>query len=34
VLPEADELNSSALDRAVLEVSFPVLQEVPGRYLA
>jgi hypothetical protein len=34
VLPEADELNISALDRAALEVSFPALREALSRYLA
>ena len=34
VLPEADELNISALDRAALEVSFPALREALSRHLA
>ena len=34
VLPEADELNISALDRAALDVSFPALREVLSRHLA
>ena len=34
VLPEADELNISALDRAALDVSFPALREALSRYLA
>jgi hypothetical protein len=34
VLPEADELNLSALDRAALEVSFPALREALSRHLA
>ena len=34
VLPEADELNISALDRAALDVSFPALREAVSRYLA
>ena len=33
VLPEAEELNLSALDRAALEVSFPALREALSRYL-
>jgi hypothetical protein len=33
VLPEADELNISALDRAALDVSFPALREALSRYL-
>jgi hypothetical protein len=33
VLPEADELNISALDRAALDVSFPALREA-RQYLA
>jgi hypothetical protein len=34
VLPEADELNISALDRATLDVSFPALREAVSRHLA
>ena len=34
VLPEADELNLSALDRAALDVSFPALRETLSRHLA
>jgi hypothetical protein len=34
VLPESDELNISALDRAALDVSFPALREALWRYLA
>jgi hypothetical protein len=34
VLPEADELNISALDRAALEVSFPALREALSQHLA
>ncbi len=34
VLPEADELNISALDRAALNVSFPALREALSRHLA
>ena len=34
VLPEADELTISALERAALEVSFPALREALSRYLA
>ena len=34
VLPEADELNISASDRAALEVSFPALREALSRHLA
>ncbi len=34
VLPEADELNISALDRAALDVSFPALREALSRHLA
>jgi hypothetical protein len=34
VLPEADELNISALDRAALDVSFPALREAVSRHLA
>jgi hypothetical protein len=34
VLPEADELNISALDRAALEVSFPALREAVSRHFA
>ena len=33
VLPEAEELNISALDRAALDVSFPALREGLSRYL-
>lgn len=33
VLPEASELNISALDRAALDVSFPALREALSRYL-
>ena len=33
VLPEADELNMSALDRAALDVSFPALREALSRHL-
>ena len=33
VLPEADELNISALDRAALDVSFPARREALSRYL-
>jgi hypothetical protein len=33
VLPEADELNISALDRAALDVSFPALREAVSRHL-
>ncbi len=34
VLPEADELNISALDRAALDVSFPGLREALSQHLA
>jgi hypothetical protein len=34
VLPELDELNLSALDRAALDVSFPALREALSRHLA
>lgn len=34
VLPEASELNISALDRAALDVSFPALREALSRHLA
>ena len=34
VLPEADELNISVLDRAALDVSFPALREALSRHLA
>ena len=34
VLPAADELNISALDRAALDVSFPALREALSRHLA
>ena len=34
VLPEADELNLSALDRAALDVSFPALREALSQHLA
>lgn len=34
VLPEADELNISALDRAALDVSFPALREALSGHLA
>ncbi len=34
VLPESDELNISALDRAALDVSFPALREALSRHLA
>jgi hypothetical protein len=34
VLPEADELNISALNRAARDVSFPALREVVSRYSA
>ena len=34
VLPEAEELNISALDRAALDVSFPALREALSRHLA
>jgi hypothetical protein len=34
VLPESDELDISALDRAALDVSFPALREALWRYLA
>ena len=33
VLPEADELNISTLDRAALDVSFPALREAVSRHL-
>ncbi len=33
VLPEADELNISALDRTVLDVSLPALREALSRHL-
>ena len=33
ILPEADELNISALDRAALAVSFPALREALSRHL-
>lgn len=33
VLPEAEELNISALDRAALDVSFPALREALSRHL-
>ncbi len=33
VLPEADELNLSALDRAALDVSLPALREAVSRHL-
>lgn len=33
VLPKADELNISALDRAALDVSYPALREALSRYL-
>ncbi len=33
VLPESDELNISALDRAALDVSFPALREALSRHL-
>jgi hypothetical protein len=34
VLPEADELNLSALERAALDVSFPALREALSKHLA
>ena len=34
VLPEADELNISALDRAALDVSFPTRREALSQHLA
>ena len=34
VLPQAEELNISALDRAALDVSFPALREALSRHLA
>jgi len=34
VLPEADEMNISALDRAALDLSFPALREALSRHLA
>ena len=34
VLPESDELNISALDRAALDVSFPALREALSQHLA
>ena len=34
VLPQAEELNISALDRAALDVSFPALRETLSRHLA
>jgi hypothetical protein len=34
VLPQADELNISALDRAALEVSLPALREALSQHLA
>ena len=34
VLPAADELNMSALDRAALEVSFPARREALSQHLA
>ncbi|HCS89088.1 MAG: hypothetical protein N838_32260 [Thiohalocapsa sp. PB-PSB1] len=34
VLPEADELTISALDRAALDVSFPALREALSGHLA
>jgi len=34
VLPQADELNISALDRAALDVSFPALREALSQHLA
>jgi hypothetical protein len=34
ILPEGDELNLSALDRAALDVSFPALREALSRHLA
>jgi hypothetical protein len=34
VLPRAEELNISALDRAALDVSFPALREALSRHLA
>lgn len=34
VLPEADELNLSALDRAALDVSFPALREALSRHVS
>ena len=33
VLPEADELNISALDRATLDVSFPARREALSTHL-
>jgi hypothetical protein len=33
ILPEAEELNISALDRAALDVSFPALREALSRHL-
>ncbi len=33
VLPESDELNISALDRAALDVSFPALREALSEHL-
>ena len=33
VLPQAEELNISALDRAALDVSFPALREALSRHL-
>jgi hypothetical protein len=34
VLPQADELNISALDRAALDLSFPALREALSQHLA
>ena len=34
VLPQADEVNISALDRAALDVSFPALRKALSRHLA
>jgi hypothetical protein len=34
VLPEADELNISALERAALDVPFPALREAVSRHFA
>ncbi len=34
VLPESEELNISALDRAALDVSFPALREALSQHLA
>ena len=34
VLPQAEELNISALDRVALDISFPALREALSRHLA